>query len=312
MKRAVLTGATGVIGSALIRELLSRDYEILTVLREGSPHNARIPDDSRVTKIDCSVEHLGSLTNTTGRTWDVFFHLGWSGTKGPDRFDPCIHTENIRYALDAVQAAHRLGCSCFVGAGSQAELGRSEGRLTPDTLPAPENAYGAGKLAAGHMTRLCAHQLGMRHVWTRILSVYGPNDGEKTMITYLIDCLRGGTRPSLTAGEQVWDYLAADDAAAALAAAGERGRDGACYLIASGTERTLREYIEEIRDITAPGAEIGFGERPYAKGQVMHLTADISQTKEDLDWEPRLTFREGIRRMLDAADAGRPDRRDDR
>ena len=298
IERAIVSGATGVVGSALVAELLRQGTEVLVLLREGSSHNARIPEHPSVRKIECSVEHLRDLENPEGLRYDVYFHLGWTGTKGAARFNPDIHTANIQYALDAVDMAKRFGCSCFVGAGSQAEYGRTKERLSPDTPAYPENAYGIGKLAAGFMTREKAHMLEMRHVWTRILSVYGGNDGEKTLITYLIDCFKNGIRPSLTAGEQVWDYLAAEDAARALILAGEKGRDGAVYLIARGEERTLREYVEEIRDLVSPGADIGFGEKPYADRQVMHLTADISATRRDLGWEPRLTFAEGIERML--------------
>ena len=77
-------------------------------------------------------------------------------------------------------------CQVFIGAGSQAEYGRVEGVLTAQTPCFPENGYGMAKLCAGQMSRVECQTLGMAHIWTRILSVYGPHDGPATMILSLI------------------------------------------------------------------------------------------------------------------------------
>ena len=78
-----------------------------------------------------------------------------------------LQNKNVEYALDAVEAAKRFGCHTFIGAGSQAEYGRVEGLLKPDTPTFPEMGYGIAKLCAGHMTRKHAYQLGMNHIWVR-------------------------------------------------------------------------------------------------------------------------------------------------
>ena len=313
MRRAVITGATGVVGSALVRELILRGTEVLALLREESPNNRRLraavsdlPGSEELLKFrECSLDSLASFEDDASGRWDVFYHLGWTGTKGRERFDVRLHGKNVGYALDAVDLAARLGCRLFVGAGSQAEYGRTDRILTPETPACPENAYGAGKLAAGCATRIYAHEKGLAHIWTRILSVYGPNDGEKTLITYMVNRLLAGERPSTTRGEQIWDYLYSADAARALADIGDAGKDGRIYMIASGVSRPLRSYIEELRDVVRPGAEIGFGEMPYGSGQVMHLEADISGTVEDTGWRPEVSFAEGVRRMAEEAAARR-------
>lgn len=83
----------------------------------------------------------------------------------------------------------------FVGAGSQAEYGRVNHALTPDTPCFPENGYGMAKLCAGQMSRVECEKLGLVHIWPRILSVYGPYDGKNAMIT--TPCSRpAGTAPS--------------------------------------------------------------------------------------------------------------------
>ncbi len=298
MKRVIITGATGAIGMALIENLISDGIEVLVFCRHDSKRKERIPRHSLVSVNDCSLEQLATVENETGKRYDVFYHFAWDGTTGNARNDMYLQNLNVKYSLDAVTVASRFGCHTFIGAGSQAEYGRVEGKITSDLPVHPENGYGMGKLAAGMMTRVYAHQLGMKHIWTRILSVYGPYDSEKTMVMYTINKLKEGEVPQFTKAEQIWDYLYSDDAAAAFRLLGEKGIDGKTYVIGHGDARPLAEFIKDIRDVTDPNAKINLGALPYSEKQVMHLQADINELKKDLGWTPKVSFRDGINRIL--------------
>lgn len=300
MKRAIITGATGAIGTALIRDLLSNGIEVLVFCREGSKRNVRIPEHELVTRKYCALNELANVQNDTGKSYDVFYHFAWEGTTGPARNDMYLQNQNVRYALDAVATAKRFGCHTFVGAGSQAEYGRVEGLLKSDTPTFPEIGYGIGKLCAGQMTREYAHQLGIKHVWTRILSVYGPNDGAQSMVMSTINKLRNGEVPEFTKGEQLWDYLYSGDAANAFRLLGEKGQDGKVYVLGSGHAEPLANYIKKIRDTVQPEADIALGAIPYSEKQVMHLEADILPLQKDLGWTPQMDFGEGIHRTWDS------------
>ena len=298
MKKVIISGATGAIGMALIRELTEAGIGVLVLAREGSARNDRLPRGPLVEVRYCALEELSSLENEKNEKYDAFYHFAWDGTTGAARNDMYLQNRNVRYALDAVGAAKRFGCEVFIGAGSQAEYGRVEGLLTPDTPTRPEMGYGMGKLCAGLMTREAAHALGMRHVWVRILSIYGPYDGAGSMVASTVSKLLAGEAPKFTKGEQMWDYLYSGDAAVALCLIAEKGRDGAIYPLGSGKVRPLAEYIADIRDVVAPGFPLTFGEIPYAERQVMHLQADISSLQADTGWAPRQEFKQGIAEIL--------------
>ena len=298
MKRAILTGATGVVGTALIKELLENGIELLVLCRKDSQKNERIPDHPLIIKKYCDLSELSELQNDNGKEYDVFYHFALAATDGLGRNNMEAQADNIKYALDAVNAAKRFGCNVFIGAGSQAEYGRADGLLGPETPCFPENGYGMAKLCAGQMTREYAHQMGMKHIWTRILSVYGPNDRENTMIMSLINKLQKNESPVLTGGEQIWDYLYSGDAARALRMLGEKGIDGKTYVIGSGQARPLREYMEKVRDVVSPGTSLEFGAIPYSEKQVMYLCADISGLKKDVGWKPAVGFSKGIQEIL--------------
>lgn len=295
---AVVTGPTGAVGVALCEALLAQGCTVYAVCRPGSPRAAALP--AGVKTVFCALEALEGLpARLPGVRADAFFHLAWAGTAGPARNELPAQIANVRCTVAAVRAAAALGCGVFVGAGSQAEYGRCSAPLRPDTPPFPENGYGMAKLCAGQMSRLEAQRLGLAHVWPRILSVYGPHDGEQAMIPTVIRALLAGRRPPLTNGEQMWDYLYAADAGEALCLLARRGRDGAVYPLGSGRARPLREYILALRDAIDPALPLGFGEVPYGEKQVLFLQADITALQADTGFAPRTPFAAGIRRTVD-------------
>lgn len=299
MKRIIVTGATGAVGMALIWECIQKGTEVLVFTRENSNRNANIPIHPLVNVINCPLEQLATVENTTGKKYDVFYHFAWEGTTGAARNDMYLQNRNVKYALDAVGAAKRFGCHTFIGAGSQAEYGRVEGILKSNTPVFPEMGYGIGKLCAGQMTREYAHQIGMRHIWVRILSVYGPYDGMQSMIMSTIQKLVNGEVPKFTKGEQMWDYLYSGDAAVAFCLIGKYGIDGSIYVLGTGQAKSLKEYIGIIHQVVNPKSEIELGAVPYGERQVMYLCADIEKLQQDTGFAPQVSFEEGIRRTLD-------------
>lgn len=292
IRRAVITGPTGAVGIALIEELIQNEIEVYAICRPSSKRLGRIPANPLVQVIEADLTELDKVN--IDKPCDAFYHFGWDGTYGASREDLYLQNRNIAATLDAVNLAHRTGCQVFIGAGSQAEYGAVEGKIGSDTPCFPVTGYGIAKLAACGMSRNLCGQLGIRHVWCRIISLFGPYDGEYTMVMSGIIQMLQKKRPKYTKGEQVWDYIYSKDAALAFRLAAERGKDGAIYCLGSGKSRLLRDYIYAIRDIAAPGMDVGIGELEYYPNQVMHLSADVSNLEEDTGFAPRYTFEQGI------------------
>ena len=294
MKKVVITGPTGAIGIALINHLIESNIEVLAICRKGSKRKENIPKSNMVKCIELNLDSLMDLPQLVEDSYDAFYHFGWDGTFGNSRNNMPGQLKNIEYTLDAVEVASQLGCKKFVGAGSQAEYGRVEGVLNASTPTFPENGYGIAKLCAGQMSRILCEQKNMEHVWTRILSVYGPFDGENTMIMSTIRSLLNGEIPSLTKGEQQWDYLYSKDAAKAMYLIGLKGVHGKTYCIGGGKTKPLLEYVEILRDYIDSSAKLGVGDIPYAEKQVMYLCADTTELKEDTEFVPDYLFEQGI------------------
>ncbi len=309
-RRTVITGAAGMIGVALARQCAAAGEEVLAICHRGSSRNEVLRELRGVEVLEAD---LGEYAMMAGKRWekryDTFYHLAWAGTTGQARNDMLLQTDNIRYTLDAVELAERMGCGVFIGAGSQAEYGRHRGPLRPETPVFPETGYGMAKLCAGQMSRLGCVKRGMRHIWARVLSVYGPWGGQD-MITRTLHKLLRGEHVRFTAGEQIWDYLYSEDAAYALRLMAEKGVSGKIYVLGGGDARPLKEYLDLLycvacEEMAGKGYRVGtmgLGELPYGEGQLMYLAGDITELRRDTGFETRVSFREGVRKLLQISD----------
>lgn len=305
MNSIIITGPTGAIGHALIEKCIEEHTEVYAVCRCNSTRKNTIPVHPLVHVVECSLDDLSQLVDILPQRCDAFYHFAWAGTTGEGRNDMYLQNQNVKFSLDAVELCKAINCKTFIGAGSQAEYGRVEGVLTPYTPVFPENGYGMAKLCTGQMTRVRCQQYGIYHIWARILSIYGPYDGENTMIVSAIRKLLCHKHAEFTKGEQMWDYLYSGDAANAMYLLGYKGIDGKTYCIGSGNAIPLKQYIETLRDEIAylssrhPSEfKLGFGDIPYAANQIMYLCADISELKSDTGFIPKVSFTEGIRNTI--------------
>lgn len=296
IQKIIVTGATGAVGSAVVRRAVDKGMDVTCIVHQGSKRLGNLPQSDKVHIVECNLQDYRTLS--LDGQYDAFIHLSWEKTVGASRDDAEVQTRNIQYTLDAVQLAHRCGCSVFVGAGSQAEYGVQSVDLTPDLPVKPESGYGIAKYAAGKLSAMLCKNLGMRQCWVRILSVYGPNDGENSLVSYLIREFKAGNSPQLTKCEQMWDYLYADDAADAILAVAEKGIDGKAYPLGSGNGRRLSEYVEDIKNAINPSIEVQYGAKEYYPHQPMHLVADIKDLTIDTGWKPLIPFQEGIEQTI--------------
>ncbi len=300
MKRIAIIGATGAIGTAVLDACIKRGTEAYVLVRKESKRTSRIPQNDLIHIIDCGMEEMTGFNCKKYDEIDAFYFFAWKGTHGVDaRNQMYDQIENIKYSIDAVHLAKRWGSKAFVYAGTQAEYGRIEGIIHPDTPCKPENGYGMAKHCAGEMTQVECAKLGIRHEWGRIASTYGPRDGDNSMVSCAIrDCINGNT-PKFTLGEQVWDYLYSGDAGEAFYLMGEKGKDGEVYIVGSGKTKTLKEFQTIICKNANPDVTPVFGAVPYMDKQVMHLEADISTLTRDTGFIPQTDFETGIKNTID-------------
>ena len=298
MKRVLVTGGTGFVGSRLVHRLVEQGYSVALLLREMS--DARRLRDV----IDCCTIVRGDLSRVEvlrapllSFAPECVIHLAWEGVKGAYRNHP-MQLLNVSTSIKLFQITGEIGCSAFVGLGSQAEYGPLTGRIDEGAPTRPTTTYGAAKLSTGCVLERAAAAVGRPFSWLRLFSSYGPDDDPTWLIPYVIRTLLAGQRPKLTRAEQIWDYIHVDDVAEAILAT-LRTQARGIFNLGSGEARPLREIVEQIRDNIDPMLPLGFGELDYRPDQVMHLECDISALHAVTGWAPRVPLEEGLARTIE-------------
>lgn len=297
MKRIVITGATGFIGIHLIEQWVGKNAEVYAIIRPHSKNSGRIMRNDHIHTIELPMEEYDRLPVMIDSA-DYFYHLAWEGARAPFRDDAELQKKNYECALQAYEAAKKLGCTFFLGSGSQAEYGNTSG-LVNEVYPCkPANEYGKQKLNACKMLLEKAKFDAIKVIWTRIFSVYGPYDFPGTLVMTAIERMLANEPIEMTEGIQLWDYLYVADAAAAMVFLAEKECENGVYNIASGDYRPLRTFVEEIKTVLHSSSELRFGSLSYDMRGPINLMPDSSKIKA-LGWKPIVDFDNGIRRIVE-------------
>lgn len=299
MKTAVVTGASGFVGGALVSELLKHHVEVYAVVREESIRKCVFKGCSSVHFITCDLKNIAMLPQYVPEGADVFYHLAWGGVATKDRADAELQLQNALWTVEALQAAHKMNCGRFVCTGSIMEY-----EAIAETYGAADQQgtgciYGAGKLAAHIIGMRFARQLGVEFLWSVITNTYGPGERSPRLVNATIRKCLHGEAPRFTAGTQNYDFVYIDDVARALRLIGEKGKPFREYLIGSSQARPLKEFLLEMQAAVAPEIEFQFGNVPFTGINLPLERFDAWQTESDTGFRAKISFSEGCKRTME-------------
>jgi len=298
--RCLVTGASGHLGSYLTERLVKAGAETFVLVRPESDLWRLSGVLDRVEVLRADLSDLASVVPAINQFKpEAVFHLAWEGVTSAFKNAPEQIMRNVTGSLELFQIVRAAGCQLWVGVGSQAEYGAHNALLTEETPLRPVTAYGTAKLCTGLLTKTLCEVSGVRYLWLRLLATYGPKDDERHLLPATIRTLLARERPSLTLGEQLWDYLYVEDAAEAIYRAAVSEKASGVFNLGSGETVSLRRVLERIRDLIDPALPLGFGEIPYPKDQLMRLETSIERLHEATTWEPTVSLDEGLRRTVD-------------
>ncbi len=309
-RSALVTGATGFIGSALVQRLLADRIGVTCLVRARTRHSGALAalDGARVIESPSfSAAHLGAAL--AGVSADVVFHLASYGVHQADRDSAQLLEGNVSFLCDLLEATSSWRVQRFIYSGSCAEYGFPvpEGKPIPETHRLrPASMYGAAKA----VTFLCGSALAARlatpFVALRLFGAFGVHEAPLRLAPYLIRHLTLDQPVVLTPGDQVRDLLYEDDVVDALIAAADGGavQPGEVFNVCSGRATRVREVGEMVaRALGKPLGLLQWGARPHRADEPLWQVGDNRRFTAATSWRPRITVQEGIERMVAAAGA---------
>lgn len=294
MKKAIVTGANGFIGTWLVKELSCNGVQVYAVIKDHNEDISGIEHLNNVNIIYCDMANINTIENKiSDRNIDCFYHLAWCGSSGALRADHVIQLDNVKYCCDAAYMADKLSCKKFLCAGTITENIADE---TFELENVSQNMmYGICKKTAHLILNAYCKKLGTDLIWMQFSNIYGPGDCTNNLINYTFKEFLKGNIPAFSKGSQPYDFIFVKDLVHAAYLLGENNVPADTYFLGSGDSKFLSEYLLQIPSILGENYKMGLGERPEDGLIYKKEWFDISKLKKYTGYFPKYTFEEGIK-----------------
>ena len=310
MKKVLVTGAAGFIGSHLVDTLLARGDQVVGIdnldpfydvaIKRANMAQALENPGYSFHEIDIRDEQAVKDVFETARP-DVAVHLAARAGVRPSLEDPNLYHEvNVIGSQHILDACRAFEPSHLVFASSSSVYGGSTDVPFREDSPTlrPVSPYAATKLMNEHMAHVYHHVYGLRITMLRFFTVYGPRQRPEMAIhkfTRLID--EGQPVPMFGDGSSQRDYTYIDDIMDGLVKAVDIPFDYEIFNLGEHHTTSLRELIDLIS--TALGKPATVNQLPFQVSDMTITYADISRAKERLGYDPKISMEEGIRRFIE-------------
>lgn len=303
-RKFLVTGGAGFIGSHISTALAARGDEVVILdnLSTGRRENLEHLGD-RVTFIEgCLLDR--AVVEKALEGVEVVYHQAALASVPRSVKKPLdTNAACVTGTLNLLDAARQAGVRRLVYAGSSSAYGDQPNMSKRETdLPNPLSPYASAKLAAELYCKSFSATYGLETVVIRYFNVFGPrqdpNSEYSAVIPIFVSKMVRDERPTIYGdGQQSRDFTYIDNVVHGnLVAADAADAVGRSINVACGTQFTLLHLVAAINDVLNKKIEPIFAEaRP---GDVRESLADITLARSVLDYEPKVSFDEGLRRSI--------------
>lgn len=289
-KKVAVTGASGFIGRPVVKELISRGYQVHTIGRSPLP-TSELAVASHV--LDLSDRKEVSKLLKTER-FEALIHLAWYVGKGCHSSDENLNW--VKITLDLLRIFQEYGGKIFVGAGTVSEYQYEYGYLSESLTPTNSGTlYGESKNSVFKMaTAYCARH-GITFKWPRIFNLFGPGEKPARLMPSVINACLDGTDVMVSDCLKFQDYLYVEDIARGIVDVFESDVEGAVN-ICSDHPVQLRDIVCLIAEMCDYNGEIRWGAIPAAFDN--EVVVGNNNKLKGLGWTQRYSLEEGLRETI--------------
>ncbi|HRH98090.1 MAG TPA: SDR family oxidoreductase [Prosthecobacter sp.] len=307
--KALVTGGAGFIGSHIAQSLCARGAEVVVIDNEstGSLKNLAWRKNSDTLEYIQGDVRDDALVAKIIPGCDWVFHQAAIASVPQSVADPLATNEhNLDASLKLLVAARDAGVKRFLFASSSAIYGESEEPSKHESLPPqPITPYGLQKYTGERYCQLFHQLYGLPTVALRYFNVFGPrqsfiSDYSGVIAKFCTAMLRGDSPVIFGDGSQSRDFVFIDNIVQANLLAAEAPAQqvaGRVFNGGTGASISLLQLVTDINDLTKQQLQPQF--EPARAGDIRHSQADISAIREALDYEPQVSWKDGLARTLE-------------
>ena len=294
IKNIVITGATGFIGSNLVKRLVSEKYNLYLIVREESDLTCikESIDSVNICVYKGETEELINIFKSIGKV-DLVIHLAslFIAQHKQEQVTGLIDS-NIKFGTQILEAMTYSGCKKIINTGSYWQHYKDED-YNPVCL------YAATKEAYEMIMRYYYEAEDISCLTLELFDTYGETDTRKKIINLLKECAEYNLHLEMSPGEQYINLVYIDDVIEAYIRAiqilEKKNKINKKYVVSNKEEVTLMDLVGIVEKVYGKKLDINFGGRQYRSREVMKPWSKGIRLE---GWEPQYTLREGLERML--------------
>jgi nucleoside-diphosphate-sugar epimerase len=307
-ERCLVTGGAGFIGSTLVRELLSRGFEVrvLDNLETGRRQNLdEVADDVEV--IEGDVRHLATVTRAMEGVSRAFHEAAIPSVARSVAAPLASNEANVTGTLNVLVAARDAATERVVFASSSSIYGDAD-RLpvTEEDRPKPISPYAVSKLAGEQYLAAFHASYGLPTVALRYFNVFGPRQDPASEYAAVVPrftaaALSGAPVTIYGDGRQSRDFTFVGDVVQANVLASEAPENawGRAFNVAYNERHSVNELLAEIRSLAPDAEQPEPHHAPPRPGEIRDSQADATAAMEVLGYRPRSSFSDGLRQTVE-------------
>ncbi len=291
--KVLVTGGTGFIGTEVVKQLHKKGYEITILGRKDKPEGL---DHVKYIK--------GNLSNPAKCVFacagqDYVIHLAAKAKISESFINPDEYFDsNVTGTRNILTAASAVGVKKFVYAGSSSVYGNNTAPNKPTHKPDPLNYYAMSKLFGEHLCKQYKIMFNLNYNILRFFTVYSENQPTSLLFGKFAQMVKDGKPVTIHGdGEYKRDYIHVSDVATACIASMESKVKNDTFNVGTGTSISVNTVVEVLKKHAPEFTAINV-DKP--RGYAPETLADISKTKNLLNWSPKIKIDEGLADMFDA------------
>jgi nucleoside-diphosphate-sugar epimerase len=296
--RVFVTGATGFIGSQVVRLALREGHEVMALVRHDS-NMERIQDlRKEIDWVEGDLLTSAELEAPLRRkTPDLCLHLAWYADADRHRWAH-DNLDCLTGSLALLRVLHAIGCPRLLLAGTSVEYYTTTGYVSESSPISPANLYAAAKQSMFLMANHLDPQGNWKMAAARIFSLYGPWDDPRRLVPFIINKLLAGEVCELTKGEQIRDYSHVEDTASAVWAIAKSNVTGPVN-VGSSQPVSVASIAERIAQLVGRPELLRLGALPQRPGDPAFLVANTERLRLEVGWKPRYDLATGLAHTID-------------